>query len=360
MTMRCNMDITTILKAAVDRKTSDIFVIAGLPISFKINGKIVQYNEENLMPENTKEFISEIYRLANNRNMERVLNKGDDDFSFAVKSISRFRVSAYKQRGSLAAVIRVIAFELPDYTELNIPENVMKVSDFNNGFVLVTGPAASGKSTTLSCIVDMVNETKNFHIITLEDPIEYLHRHKKSIVSQREVTLDTSSYVIALMAALRQSPDMILLGEMRDIDTIRTAVTAAETGHFVISTLHTIGAANTIDRIIDAFPEQQHHQIRIQLSMVLRAIVSQQLIPTVDGGVIPAFEVMFVNSAIRNMIREAKVHQIDTAIFSSGDENMISMDTSIFKLYKGGKITAENALKYSVNKKLMEKKLNVN
>lgn len=352
------MDITEILKTAVEMEASDIFIIAGLPVSFKKNGQIIQYNNEIFMPHDTTSFISEMYLLADDRNMERLLTEGDDDFSFAIPTLSRFRVNAYKQRGSLAAVIRVIALELPDYTNLNIPENVMEISDFNNGLVLVTGPAASGKSTTLSCIVDRVNRTKAFHIITLEDPIEYLHKHKKSIVTQREISLDTTGYVVALMAALRQSPDMILLGEMRDGETIRTAVTAAETGHFVISTLHTIGASNTIDRIIDAFPENQQYQIRIQLSMVLRAIVSQQLIPAIGGGLVPAFEVMFANSAIRNMIRESKVHQIDNAIFSSGGENMISMDTSIYNLYKEGKITAENAINYSVNKKIMEKKIN--
>lgn len=351
------MEITEILNSAVSLGASDVFVIAGLPVSFKSNGKIIQYDNEIFMPHDTTSFISEMYLIAD-RSMEKLLTEGDDDFSFAIPALSRFRVSAYKQRGSLAAVIRIIALELPVYTNLNIPESVMQIADFNNGLVLVTGPAASGKSTTLSCIVDRVNQTKNFHIVTLEDPIEHLHKHKKSIVSQREVSLDTSNYVTALMAALRQSPDMILLGEMRESETIRTAVTAAETGHFVISTLHTIGAANTIDRIIDAFPEQQQYQIRIQLSMVLRAIVSQQLIPAVDGGLIPAFEIMYVNSAIRNMIRESKVHQIDNAIFSSGEENMISMDTSIYALYKEGKITAENALNYSVNKKMMEKKLN--
>lgn len=352
------MDITEILKTAVEMEASDIFIIAGLPVSFKKNGQIIQYDNEIFMPHDTTSFISEMYLLADDRNMERLLTEGDDDFSFAIPTLSRFRVSAYKQRGSLAAVIRVIALELPDYTNLNIPENVMEIADFNNGLVLVTGPAASGKSTTLSCIVDRVNRTKAMHIITLEDPIEYLHKHKKSIVTQREISLDTTGYVVALMAALRQSPDMILLGEMRDGETIRTAVTAAETGHFVISTLHTIGASNTIDRIIDAFPENQQYQIRIQLSMVLRAIVSQQLIPAIGGGVVPAFEVMFANSAIRNMIRESKVHQIDNAIFSSGGENMISMDTSIYNLYKEGKITAENAINYSVNKKIMEKKIN--
>ncbi|MDD3570937.1 MAG: PilT/PilU family type 4a pilus ATPase [Lachnospiraceae bacterium] len=354
------MDVINILSEAVNRGASDIFVIAGLPVSYKVSGNIQRLETERLMPEDTKEIIEKMYNLADDRSLSLLINGGDDDFSFSVKNLSRFRVNTYKQRGSLAAIIRVISFELPVYTELNIPENVMSIADFNNGFVLVTGPAASGKSTTLACIVNAVNESRDGHIITLEDPIEYLHKHKKSVVSQREVPMDTPSYVVALMASLRQSPDMILIGEMRDSDTIRTAVTAAETGHFVISTLHTIGAANTIDRIIDAFPEQQQQQIRVQLSMVLRAVVSQQLIPTVDGKVVPAFEVMFINSAIRNMIRESKIHQIDSAIFSSGDENMISMDTSIYNLYKSGKITPENALLYSINKELMQKKINAN
>lgn len=353
------MNIENFLKAAVEDSVSDIFIIAGLPISFKKNGEIIQCEEHFLKPKDTENYISEIYQLANNRKLEKLIENGDDDFSFSIPTLSRFRVNAYKQRGSLAAVIRVIALELPVYKDLNISENVMKIADFNNGLVLVTGPATSGKSTTLACVIDKINKTKNLHIITLEDPIEHLHKHKKSIVSQREISLDTSSYVTALIAALRQSPDVILLGEMRDGDTIRTAITAAETGHFVVSTLHTIGAASTIDRIIDAFPEQQQAQIRIQLSMVLRAIVSQQLIPAISGGVVPAFEVMFLNSAIRNMIRESKIHQIDNTIFSSGDENMISMDSSIYNLYSEGKITAENALQYSVNKKIMEKKINI-
>ena len=354
------MDVINILAEGINRGASDIFIVAGLPVSYKVSGNIQRLESERLMPDDTKEIIEKMYNLADGRNISLLINSGDDDFSFSVKNLSRFRVNTYKQRGSLAAIIRVISFELPVYTELEIPENVMSIADFNNGFVLVTGPAASGKSTTLACIVNAVNESRDGHIITLEDPIEYLHKHKKSVVSQREVPMDTPSYVVALMAALRQSPDMILIGEIRDNDTIRTAVTAAETGHFVISTLHTIGAANTIDRIIDAFPEQQQQQIRVQLSMVLRAVVSQQLIPTVDGKVVPAFEVMFINSAIRNMIRESKIHQIDSAIFTSGEENMVSMDTSIYNLYKSGRITAENALLYSINKELMQKKINAN
>ncbi len=351
------MDILGILKDAAEKKASDIFIVAGIPVSYKINGNIVRTDGERLMPDDTKELIEQMYHMSNERSMESFEKTGDDDFSFSVNNLSRFRINAYRQRGSMAAVIRVISFTLPNYKELGIPDNVMRLSELNSGFVLVTGPAASGKSTTLACIVNAINENRNAHIITLEDPIEYLHRHKKSVVSQREVPLDTQSYVTALVAALRQSPDVIQLGEIRDSETIRTAVTAAETGHFLLSTLHTIGAANTIDRIVDAFPEHQQQQIRVQLSMVLRAVVSQQLVPSADGGVVPAFEVMYVNSAIKTMIRDNKIHQIDSAIFSSGDENMISMDNSLFNLYKQGIITEETALIYSINKALMQKKI---
>ncbi|MEG1870333.1 MAG: PilT/PilU family type 4a pilus ATPase, partial [Oscillospiraceae bacterium] len=267
----------------------------------------------------TAEFIKEIYLLADNRNMHHILDEGDDDFSFAVKGVSRFRVSAYRQRGSLAAVIRIVTFELPNPSDLGIPDTVMELSKRSKGLVLVTGAAGSGKSTTLACIIDKINHTKNDHIITLEDPLEYLHRHGTSIVSQREISTDTESYVKALRAALRQSPDVILLGEMRDYETISVAMTAAETGHLIISTLHTIGVANTIDRIIDAFPSSQQRQIAIQLSMILQAVVSQQLIPTKNGGIVPAFEIMLMNNAIRNMIRESKVHQIDSVIYSSAN-----------------------------------------
>ena len=224
--------------------------------------------------------------------------------------------------------------------------------------VLVTGAAGSGKSTTLACIIDRINQTRNAHVITLEDPIEYLHRHNRSVVTQREVGTDTESYMSGLRAALRQAPDVILLGEMRDFETIRTAMTAAETGHLVISTLHTIGAANTIDRIIDSFPPNQQEQIRVQLSMVLQAVVSQQLIPVKDGtGEVPALEIMFLNNAIRNMIRESKIHQIDGIIATSQEEGMISMDNSLIKLYRDGVISRENAIAYSSNSELMEKKL---
>lgn len=351
------MKVVDLLGAAVAQNASDIFLIPGMPFSYKIGSRIVYQNEERLFPDQMAAMITELYELAGNRSMEKVKEHGDDDFSFALPGISRFRSSVFRQRGSLAAVIRVVTFDLPDYSALHIPENVMDIARMNKGFVLVTGPAGSGKSTTLACIIDKINNNRNAHVITLEDPIEYLHRHKQSVVTQREIITDTDSYISGLRSALRQAPDVILVGEMRDYETIRIAMTAAETGHLVISTLHTVGAANTIDRIIDNFPPNQQQQIRMQLSMVMQAVVSQQLVPTMDGGVYPAFEIMFFNNAIRNMIREAKTHQIDTVIATGQAEGMISMDTSLLNLYKEGRITKENAIVYSSNGELMAKKI---
>ncbi len=233
----------------------------------------------------------------------------------------------------------------------------MELYKKQKGLVLVTGPAGSGKSTTLACIINEINKNLSKHIITLEDPIEYIHAHKKSIVSQREVLQDTTSYNQALRAALRQSPDVILMGEMRDFETIQTVITAAETGQLVLSTLHTVGAAKTIDRIIDVFPANQQQQIRIQLSMVIQAVVSQQLIPTVNGGIVPAFEIMLVNSAIRNMIRESKVFQMDNVIFSGAAEGMRTMDSDLLRLYKEGIISKESALLYCTNYDTMSKRV---
>jgi twitching motility protein PilT len=307
------------------------------------------------MPETTEILIKELYDIAG-RDIAKLNNVGDDDFAFSIAGVSRFRANTYKQRGSLAAVIRVISFGIPDYRTLGIPERIITSADKASGLILVTGPAGSGKSTTLACMIDHINNTRNGHIITLEDPIEYLHRNKKSIVSQREVALDTNSYVSALRACLRQAPDVILVGEMRDFDTIQTVMTAAETGHLVISTLHTVGAADTVDRIIDVFPPAQQQQVRIQLSMLLQGIISQQLIPTVSGGLAPAFEIMYNNIAIRTMIRESKVHQIDSAIASGAAEGMVGMDASLLALRTAGEISNDNALHYASNSELMTKR----
>lgn len=344
------------LSYATMNHASDIFIIAGRPLSFKVDGKLTSHGER-LMPDDTENLLRQIYQMANGRNFDHFLDTGDDDFSFSIPGLSRFRVNTYRQRGSLAAVIRVIAFELPDPDVLNIPEDVMSAADFSKGMVLVTGPAGSGKSTTLACIIDRINHSREGHIITLEDPLEYLHRHDKCIVSQREICTDTESYLVSLRATLRQSPDVILLGEMRDYETIQTAMTAAETGHLVLSSLHTTGAANTIGRIVDVFEPAQQRQISIQLSMVLQAVISQQLVPDVNGHTIPVFEVMRLNLAIRNMIRDNKVHQIDGVIASSAHEHMRSMDQSLLELYKQKKITKETALKFASNADMLKRKL---
>ena len=350
------MNMETLLTAAVEKDASDIYIIAGLAASLRKN-KNIEHEFDRLLPEDTHRLLTQLYAMAQNRSMEQLLATGDDDFSFSVPGLSRFRVSAFKQRGSLAAVIRVIRFSLPDSRQLHIPEAVMELAGIRQGMVLVTGTAGSGKSTTLACLVDRINHDRQSHIITLEDPIEYLHRHDQSIVTQREIGSDTQSYVKALRAALRQSPDIILLGEMRDYETIEVAMTAAETGHLLFSTLHTLGAANTIERIIDVFPANQQRQIAVQLAMVLRAVVSQQLVPALDGSLVPAFEVMMVNPAIRTMIRVSKVHQIDGILATSARGEMFSMDMSLMQLFQKGIISRETALNYAANPEQMAKKL---
>ena len=352
------MDVRKILEEATKREASDIFIIAGRPLTYKSKGIMNTLDNQRMEPKDTFQFVSAIYTLAE-RNIDDFDRTGDDDFSFAIPGVSRFRVSTFKQRGSYSAVIRVISFTLPHPSELGIPDAVMELANSRSGMILVTGPAGSGKSTTLACLIDKINHEREAHIITLEDPLEYLHRHEKSIVSQREINTDTQNYLTALRAALRQSPDVILLGEMRDYETINTAVTAAETGHLIFSSLHTIGAANTIDRIIDVFPASQQHQISIQLASVLQAVVSQKLVPSVSGEMVPAFEIMVLTPAIRNLIREGKVHQIDGIIYTSAAENMIAMDSSILDLYKKGIIDRHTAISEAVNPEIMEKRLNL-
>ena len=337
------MELMEILKGAVEKKASDIFIISGLAVTYKENGIITKQNDNMILPAEAERLIKEIYRLAG-RDISRYEETGDDDFSVSVKGLSRFRISAYKQRGRMAAVIRVVEFDIPDYNELNIPQEVITDTVARTkGLVLVTGPAGGGKSTTLACIIDEINKQRNSHIITLEDPIEYLHKNKKSIISQREINSDSKSYIVALRACLRQSPDVIL--------------TAAETGHLVISTLHSVGAQNTIDRIIDIFPPSQQQQVRIQLSQLLCSVISQQLIPCEDGILRPAFEIMKCNNAIRNMIRESKTHQIDTVITASGESGMFTMDSYLMHMYRNGQISKSELVKHASHPDIMLRKI---
>ncbi len=351
------MNLQEILQQAVQSGTSDIFIVAGTPVTLKINGEIKQLDDQRLTPAMTEELIEAIFQLSQHRSRQRLDQTGEDDFSFSLSQMGRFRVNVYRQRGSLAAVLRVVRFTLPDARELHIDPQILSLAEMKKGLVLITGAAGSGKSTTLACMIDQINRQRSGHIITIEDPIEYLHRHCRSIVSQREIGQDTPDYIHALVSALREAPDVILVGEMRDLETTQTVLSAAETGHLVFSSLHTTGAANTINRIIDIFPSDKQQQIRVQLSMVLRAIVSQQLVPCEQGGLIPAFEIMMVNNAIQTQIRENKIHQIDNTIQSGQREGMVTMDASLLRLLQQGRISRRTALLACTDPELMRKRL---
>ncbi len=341
------MEVNDLLRIAVEQNASDIFITVGVPPTLKVNGVLVPLEQDILFPKDTEKMVFELFKREDH--YKEFLEDGEKDFSISLAGVGRFRVDAYTQRGSMAAALRVLRFDQPDPVSLGIPETVLDFHKKTKGLILVTGPTGSGKSTTLSALISLINKNRSCHIITLEDPIEYLHKHDRSIVDQREIGLDTKSYAMALRSALRQAPDVILVGEMRDYETISIALTAAETGHLVLSTLHTIGAAKTIDRIIDVFPPNQQQQVRVQLSTVLQSVVSQQLIPSKEKGRAAAFEIMMVNHAIRNMIRDSKIPQIEAAIQTGRSEGMVSMDLSIADLYNKGIITKEDAMIQCVN-----------
>ncbi|MBQ3392332.1 MAG: PilT/PilU family type 4a pilus ATPase [Lachnospiraceae bacterium] len=350
------MDIREILQKAIDSDAADIFMIAGIPVTFKCHGHQIRLPGERLMSEDIGLLVDEIYALSKRArtNLEAGI---DDDFSFSIAHMGRFRVNVFRQRGSLAAVIRVIHFGLPDPAQLGIPESVLSLADNKKGLVLITGAAGTGKSTTLACMIDRINKSRDCHIITMEDPIEYIHRHDKSIVTQREISIDTPGYLESLRSALRESPDVILLGEMRDYDTISAAITAAETGVLLFSTLHTSSAANTINRILDVFPANQQQQVKIQLAQILKGVVCQQLVPGIEGGQIPVFEIMKSTVAIQNMIREDKLHQLDSAMQSGAADGMCTMDGSLLRLVREGKISKQTALISCVHYENMQKRL---
>ena len=325
--MEVSMNVQEIVKKAVELNASDIFFVAGSSIAYKVKNEVNRYDDEVLTPEHCQMMVNELYHLASDRNMERLDKKGDDDFSSSLAHLARLRVNVYHQRNSLAAVIRIVQFDIPTASEMNIPKEITRFSELTKGLVIISGPAGACKSSTLAILLDLINQKQSGHIVTIEDPIEYLHRHQKSIVTQREVGSDCETSASALKSALRQSPKVLFISEMRDLETIALAITAAETGHLVFTTLHTLGAANTIDRMVDVFPATQQQQIRLQLSMVLEAVISQQLIRLKNDELFPIFEVMTNSLAVRNQIRDAKTHQLKNTIASSSSEGMISMDT---------------------------------
>ncbi|MCI9374589.1 MAG: type IV pilus twitching motility protein PilT [Lachnospiraceae bacterium] len=347
--------IEEIMKTAKEAGASDVHITVGIPPKMRVNGNLVTMNYAKMMPADT---LSVLLEIMTETQRERFEERGEYDMSFSIPELGRYRVNAYKQRGSVALALRLVGTKVPSPESLGVPESVVNLYERKRGLILVTGPTGSGKSTTLAAIIDKINNKRDAHVITLEDPIEYLHQHKMAMVNQREIGLDSQNYANALRAALREDPDVILVGEMRDFETISVAITAAETGHLVLSTLHTIGAASTVDRVIDVFPPHQQQQIRVQFANVLEAVVSQQLIPTMDArGRVAAFEVMHANHAVRNLIREGKSHQLVSVMQTNRKMGMITMDESITQLFYEGKIDREMAIQFAQDPDGMQNKI---
>ncbi|MBI5996860.1 type IV pilus twitching motility protein PilT [Clostridium perfringens] len=345
--------LAELLELTVKEGASDLHLTVGISPIIKVNGKLVRLEHEILRPEDTEAYAREILQDA----YEKYDAIGEYDTSYSIHGKGRFRVNIYKQRNSTALAIRVISLDMPTLDSLGYPDTLKDICNLKRGLVLVTGPTGSGKSTTLAALINEINSNRESHIITIEDPIEFLHKHNKSIVNQREIGKDTLSYERALKAALREDPDVILIGEMRDLETISTAITAAETGHLVFSTLHTIGAAKTIDRIVDVFPPHQQEQIKIQLASVLQTIISQQLVETVDEDRTAALEIMVATPAIKNLIREGKTHQIESSIQTGSKYGMRTMDMELSNLYREGVITQETAMNSAIDREILSRLL---
>ncbi len=347
--------IEAMLIAAKKAGASDVHVTVGIPPKMRVNGKLLPMDFEKILPADTRQIVE---RIMNENQLKTFEERGEYDMSFSIPNVGRYRVNAFKQRGSVALAFRLVGTQIPSPEKLGVPESVIDLYERKRGLVLVTGPTGSGKSTTLAAIIDKINRNRDAHIITLEDPIEYLHQHDLSMINQREIGIDSGSYANALRAALREDPDVILVGEMRDFETISVAITAAETGHLVLSTLHTIGAASTVDRIIDVFPPHQQQQIKVQLANVLEAVISQQLIPTEDSkGRVAAFEVLHANHAVRNLIREGKSHQLMSVMQTNRKMGMITMDEAIIQLFYSGSISRNMAIQFAQDPDGMENKL---
>jgi twitching motility protein PilT len=348
--MEANMNLEHIIDEALKRKASDIFISAGAPLAYKMLNDVVQDSGVALTPSDTEAAVDALYLLAHQRSRGELMSHGDDDFAFSLNGRARVRASVFQQRGSYAIVLRLVAHDVPSPEALHIPDVVMRLAQVKQGLIIVSGPAGAGKSTTLAALIHWINAHRAYHIITLEDPIEYLHAHQKSLISQREIGGDASSLTRALRAALRQAPNVLLISEMRDLDSIALAITAAETGHLVLTTLHTLGAANTLDRMIDVFPAAQQSQVRLQLSMVLEAVVSQQLVKTQSNGLWPVFEVLRATPAVRTLIRDAKTHQLHLTFEGPDREGMLSQNVSLLNLIKKGLISEDEALLHSYDK----------
>lgn len=337
------MELAELLSIAVEKGASDLHLTAGRPPVLRIHGDLTFIEGKPVLTKETMPVLLEPALTAERK--EELERNGQVDFSYGLPGLGRFRVNVFRQRSTVSAVMRLIPYEIPAFERLGLPEVVKDFTEKNRGMVLITGPTGSGKSTTLACLIDIINTNRSCHIITLEDPIEYLHNHKRSLINQREIGTDTVSFAGALRAALREDPDVILVGEMRDFETIQTALTAAETGHLVFATLHTNDATQTVDRIIDVFPPYQQAQVRIQLSLTLQGIVSQQLLPRADiPGRVLACEVLIATSAVRNIIREGKTYQLPTVMQTGGKLGMQTMDKSLQNLYRQRLITIQEAL----------------
>ena len=342
-----NIRIEVLLQEVINQRASDLHLQVGLPPMLRIDGALGPIANTAVL---NAEMVEKLIFSILDQNQQQILIKDKEfDFSFAFGDLGRFRVNAFHERGNLAAALRLIPNDILSVAELGLPSVVEKFADYPRGLVLVTGPTGSGKSTTLAALVDKINSEKSSHIITIEDPIEFTHKSRKSVIVQREVHYDTYSFNAALRSALREDPDVVLIGEMRDLETISAAITIAETGHLVLATLHTNSAAQSVDRMVNVFPPHQQPQIKAQLANILMAICSQRLIPAIGGGRIAAAEILIANSAVRNIIREGKTHQLDSVIQTSAQEGMQSMDRTLVQLVQSGQITYDEAKNFAVD-----------